>query len=161
MTEISKRMSTKTQNSLYSKVIGFGGDNRLDKFIDNSIGLNQSAAGPESPQPKVAELVDSKSMQGSNLARMGHMSLKRSTNILTDAEELPRAVGDNPYSFSKLQRVKENMETEDAFKYRANTVNRGYGFAQSLSKAVPAGKAVQARDEANPYEYNFASPGNY
>lgn len=46
-------------------------------------------------------------------------------------------------SENKLERVRQNMEKEDAMKYRANTNNRGYGFEQAVH---------------NPGNFNFLNP---
>lgn len=146
--------------NLYAKVPGFGGDNRLDRYTDQSLKLNKSAHNSPARNISKNSNLDVSLEHGSNLAKMGQMSLGRSTNILTDAEEPPRIIGDN-YNPLKLERVRENMEKEDAFKYRANTNNRGYGFEQNINKSVPADKMVHRQDEANSYDYNFVAPGNY
>jgi hypothetical protein len=146
--------------NLYSKVIGFGGDNRLDKYIDKSMN-NKSAQNSPIMSPQKANGLDKSIEQGSNLARMGQMSLNQSTNILTDVPNPSRVPNDNPYPLSKLQKVRDNMEKMDAIKYRANTNNRGYGFEQIINKAPPEHKVIHRTDEANPYEYNFTAAGNY
>lgn len=74
---------------------------------------------------------------------------------------------------NKLERVRQNMEKQDAMKYRANTNNKGYGFEQVLgSKKANEGtqhkrqlsknkSANQVGYGSSPYEYNFRAPGNY
>ena len=169
MTEHERRVNDKdikayeqqdTAN-LYSKVVGFGGDKKLEKYIDKAIIVNKNMNSPNKSSSKENDLFDNKNGSNSNLARMGQMSLNRSSNILTDAEDPPRIFEGESYSHPRLQRVKENMEKEDAFKYRANTLNRAYGFSQNLNKAPPNEKMLSIDNEANPYEYNFVAPGNY
>lgn len=152
-----KAYEHKDTHNLYSKVIGFGGDNRLDKYIDKSVGVNNS----QQNSPNIRNSKHS-ALNDSNLAKMGQISLNNSGNILTDqVEPQPRFDPDNPYPLTKLQKVRDNMEKQDAIKYRANTVNRAYGFEQNLQKEPPANKRFGNRDESNPYEYNFVAPGNY
>jgi len=65
---------------------------------------------------------------------------------------------------NKLERVRQNMEKEDAIKYRANTNNKGYGFVQTVnSNSTPSTikKSITKLDEDMPYEYNYRAPGNY
>ena len=64
---------------------------------------------------------------------------------------------------NKLERVRQNMEKQDAIKYRANTNNKGYGFEQVLgSKNMPATvKKETTKLDSSPYEYNYKAPGNY
>jgi len=155
-----KAYEYKDTTNLFSKVIGFGGDDKLDKYIDKSMHNKSSHNSPERPSGKAPNM-NSSMDQGSNLAKMGKMSLNSSTNILTDAPMPSRVVSDNPYLIGKLQKVRENMEKQDAFKYRANTNNRGYGFDQSMIKETPANKVIPRQDVTNPYEYNFTAPGNY
>lgn len=148
--------------NLYAKVVGFGGDNRLDKYIDKSMSVNKSAQNSPNMSTHKANGLDTSIDHGSNLARMGQMSLQPTENILTDGSEPPRIPNDNPYPMMKLQKVRENMEKQDAIKYRANTMNRGYGFDQSIKREGPiVSKSILQRDENNPYEYNFVAPGNY
>lgn len=156
-----KAYEYKDTKNLYAKVVGFGGDNRLDKYIDKSMLLNKSAQNSPNVSTHKANGLDTSIDHGSNLARMGQMSLQPSGNILTDGSEPTRMPSDNPYPMMKLQKVRENMEKQDAIKYRANTVNRGYGFDQSLNKEPPVSKSILHKDENNPYEYNFVAPGNY
>ena len=147
--------------NLYSKVVGFGGDNKQEKYIDKSLTVNNTTNSPNIISAKAIDISENRNAPNSNLARMGQISLNRSSNILTDVEEPPRPIGDIGYSYTKLQRVKENMEKADALKYRANTVNRSYGFAQNLNQAPPSEKMITINNEMNPYEYNYAAPGNY
>lgn len=149
--------------NLHSKVIGFAGDNRHEKYIDQSMRVNghSNKNSPTRSPQKSNPLDQSFDQNTSNLAKMGMMSLNKSTNILTDAADPPRVPLDNPYPIAKLQRVKENMEKDDAIKYRANTNNRGYGFEQSIGKPPPQSKLITKQNEGNPYEYNFVASGNY
>jgi hypothetical protein len=77
---------------------------------------------------------------------------------------------------NKLERVRQNMEKQDAIKYRANTNNKGYGFEQVIknSKVGDAGMNRSAQkmnisksanilpeSYASPYEYNFRAAGNH
>jgi hypothetical protein len=151
-------------SNLYAKVPGFSGDDRLDKYIDKSMSVPGNRSVHNSPARAAGKgnALDTSSEHGSNLARMGQMSLNRSANILADGQEAEtRPAGDSSYNPTKLQRVRENMERPDAIKYRANTNNRGYGFEQSIHKSPPATKIINKVDEVNPYEYNFVAPGNY
>lgn len=148
-----------TEN-LYAKVPGFGGDNKLEKYIDKSMHIektNQMSPGKHLSSNQL----DTSSEHGSHLAKAGKMSLNHSTNILTDGKEPPRNLNGEPYPMTKLQRVRENMEKEDAIKFRANTVNRSYGFDQRSKQVAPPNKVFNRRDQANPFEYNFVAPGNY
>lgn len=147
--------------NLYSKVPGFGGDNRLDKYIDKSFHVNGSNHNSPVKSTGKAAGIDTSSEHGSNLAKMGKATLNRSHNIITDAEDTNSRMDGNPYSLQKLQKVRDNMEKEDAFKYRANTINRAYGFEQRNRQNPPATKLIGRRDKTNPYEYNFVAPGNY
>lgn len=151
-------------NSLHSQVIGFGSDNRLEKYIDKSmgVGINSAQNSPAQSSTKAQELNNGiYAGSGSNLVKAGKMALNKSTNILTDQEDPPRTVNENPYTINKLLKVRDNMEKEDAFKYRANTNNRGYGFAQTLQKIPPPTTTLATGEDVNPYEYNYYAPGNY
>jgi hypothetical protein len=97
--------------NLYAKVPGFGGDNRLDKYTDKSLS-----------RANIMDHLPENNGNGSNLANAGkRMVLTRSTNILTNVEEPPRMMGDY-YSPLKLERVRENMETEDAVSKKQHTL---------------------------------------
>uniref|UniRef100_A0A7S3NZK5 Uncharacterized protein n=1 Tax=Euplotes crassus TaxID=5936 RepID=A0A7S3NZK5_EUPCR len=146
--------------NLYSKVPGFGGDNRLEKYIDKSMKMDDKSQSSPIRSPEHNKL-DISSEKGSHLAKMGKMYLNRSANILADGEEEPIRDPVDPYNPNKLKRVRENMEKEDAIKYRANTINRGYGFDQRIKQTPPQSKIFPHKDEANPYDYNFVAPGNY
>lgn len=147
--------------NLYAKVVGFSGDNRHENYIDKSLIVGSNGNSPTITSTKAMDVMEGRGGQNSNLARMGQMSLNRSANILTDVEEPPRPIGENGYSHLKLQKVKENMEKPDALKYRANTINRSYGFVQNLNKTIPTEKMATINNEGNPYEYNYIAPGNY
>lgn len=69
----------------------------------------------------------------------------------------------NDPTSGRLERIRQNMEKEDAIKYRANTNNRGYGFEQaSVNKSAPSlSNKESMRNDSNPYEYNFRAQGNY
>lgn len=168
MTEHERRVNDKDikayeyqdTHNLYSKVPGFGGDNRLEKYIDKSMNIEGQSQG--SPiKPSEPSKLDVTSEKGSHLAQMGKMSLNRSTNILADGEEEPSRYNNAGHNAQKLLKVRENMEKQDAIKYRANTNNRGYGFDQRMGHNPPTNKVFPARDDTNPYEYNFVAPGNY
>lgn len=171
MSEHEKRVndrdikSYQTQsNTLNAQVIGFCGDNRLEKYIDKSMGVGTLSAqnSPAMSSAKANDLNNGNQFgSSSNLAMAGKMTLNKSTNILTDQEDPPRTVKENAYTIPKLLKVRENMEKEDAFKYRANTNNRGYGFAQTLQKVPPPTTDIAVNEEINPYEYNYYAPGNY
>ena len=148
-------------HNLYSKVPGFGGDNRLEKYIDKSMHINGSNQGSPVKTASKANALDTSSERGSNLAKMGQATLNRSNNIINNNEESPPRGDGNPYTIHKLQKVRDNMEKEDAFKYRANTLNRAYGFEQRNKHNPPTTKLIGRRDMTNPYEYNFVAPGNY
>lgn len=150
-------------SNLYAKVPGFSGDDRLDKYIDKSMSVgNRSSHNSPARTSGKENGLNTSGEGGSHLARMGQMSLNRSANILSDAQEPEtRPIGDSAYHPNKLERVRENMEKPDAIKYRANTNNRGYGFEQSIHKSPPATKMIAKQQEGNPYEYNFVAPGNY
>ena len=156
-----KAYEQKDTLNLYSKVIGFGGDQKLEKYIDKAVIVNKNQNTPTITSSKANEIIENKNASNSNLARVGQISLNRSSNILTDIEEPQKLIGDEIYSHQRLQRVKDNMEKADAFKYRANTLNRAYGFAQNLNKLPPSDKIRTINNETNPYEYNFVAPGNY
>lgn len=174
MSEHEKRVNDRdikafqhNDTNLHSKVIGFSGDNRLDKYIDKSMGVPGAGSGSNyaSPAPnsdKAANLNQSYTNgSNSNLAKMGRMSLNKSTNILTDQPDPPRVTGDQSYPIPKLMRVRDNMQKEDAMKYRANTNNKGYGFEQALRKHGVAGAVIPTENDANPYEYVYSAPGNH
>jgi len=146
--------------NLYSKVVGFGGDERLDKYIDKSVMVKSPNNSPNQTSSKAANLQDSNSAGNSNLARMGQMSLEQPKNIINGAPQ-NTGVKNNSYSMNKLLKVRDNMQKEDAFKYRANTNNRGYGFVQAIQKNPPQVKQIPEGEDINPYEYNYSAPANY
>lgn len=169
MTEHEKRVNDKdirafqhSNNNLHSKVIGFSGDDRLDKYIDKSMGVNSNYNSPNQNSAKGASIDASHpKTSNSNLAKMGQMSLNKSTNILTDQPDPPRNITEQSYPITKLLKVRDNMEKEDAIKFRANTNNRGYGFVQSVQRNSPLLAQPAVEDKVNPYEYNYTAPGNY
>lgn len=143
-------------HNLYSKVIGFGGDNKLDKYIDKSMqGSKSQHNSPVMGTKKMS--ADGSPERNSKLAKIGQLALNQSQN----GTARPAGLAYNDISMTKLQRIKENMDKPDAIRFRANTNNRGYGFEQTISKNGPSGKQVVATGEDNPYNYNYMAPGNY
>lgn len=58
----------------------------------------------------------------------------RSFENFGDGKGIKLQIHEENYPPAKIERVRQNMEKEDAIKYRANTNNRGYGFEQVLNK---------------------------
>ena len=78
------------------------------------------------------------------------------------------------YGNSQLEQVKGNMQSADAFKFRSNTGNTGYGFEQVLDHDndgllnQPNGMGVKGAlnngmydpNQDGPNTYQFAAAGN-
>lgn len=62
---------------------------------------------------------------------------------------------------NRIERIRQNMEKEDAMKYRANTNNKGYGFEQRNGAVPKTIKHQSSKINESPYEYNFRAVANY
>ena len=149
--------------SLNSKIPGFNSYNPQEKYIDKSMNLTPQKLSSKSPDClcKPSKSVDGAGNKSSITLRnrkLQNAAISSFENF-GDGKGLKITLHEDNINKNKLERVRQNMEREDAIKYRANTNNRGYGFEQILKKSGAPSGAIITDD--SPYEYNFKAPGNY
>ena len=150
-------------STLMSKIPGYNTGNPQEKYIDKSMNLSPS---------KLSNKLNDCIWKPNNSFDIGNnnSSISLRNNKLQNAaiksfenfgegKSLKITLHELNVNENKLERVRQNMEKEQAIKYRANTGNRGYGFEQSIKKNGVVSTSVLSND--NPYEYNFKAPGNY
>lgn len=177
--DIKAYQNMETEN-LHAMVPGFNSNNPQEKYIDKAMNIYT----PQLQSEKFKNCICSPKLTNSRLdvsARGRNGKLKeaalRSFENFGEGKGIELKIHEENYTPAKIERVRQNMEKEDAIKYRANTNNRGYGFEQVSNKHIPT--TVQNKVTSNfrivnsksandlgsvnqhPYEYNFKAPGNY
>ena len=149
-------------STLSAKIPGYNTNNPQEKYIDKSMNLS-----PQKLSGKLADCICRSSTSFDAMQRNSNIPLRnnklqnaaiKSFENFGDGKSLKITIHENNVNQNKLERVRQNMEKEQAIKYRANTNNRGYGFEQVSKNAQISGAIVS---DENPYEYNFKAPGNY
>ncbi|CAI2360014.1 unnamed protein product [Moneuplotes crassus] len=161
--------------TLSAKLPGFSSHSSQDKYIDKSLNSDTKETtvnGRYNDCICPPEKQNSRNIQDKirlrNNTKLKDAALRSFENF-GDGKGIQ--ISDNSPNRNRLERVRDNMEKQDAMKYRANTNNRGYGFEQILAKNPPttrenehmlASKSAPKFEKAkNLYEYNFKAPGNY
>jgi len=163
--------------NLFAKIPGYNLNDPQQKYIDKAMNIY-------TPQKKAGKLDDclcppsSKKFETKGRNNKLQNAALSSFDNFGDGKGISLKMLGQNYSPNKIERVRQNMEKQDAIKYRANTNNRGYGFEQAndpkrlqeVSKQnnnhksmLSVSKSANAlpNTSSNPYEYNFKAPGNY
>jgi len=170
-----QNMDTKALNA---QLPGFNSQNPQDKYIDK----NMNGNGKNTIEPQTVKAISSKindclwplkdktlnisiNSKGRNINNKLKDAGLRSFELFGDNKGID--IPNQNLSSNKLERVRQNMEKEDAMKFRANTNNRGYGFEQVLEKnnkgvqLLSSKSAANIEQASNPYEYNFRVGSKY
>lgn len=146
---------------LFAKIPGFNPSNPQERYIDKAMNINTpnkyGAKAKGGLKPSLSyDNAHSKSGVGLRDNKLQSAAIQSFENF-GDGKGLKLMIHELNYSPNKIERVRQNMEKEDAIKYRANTNNKGYGFEQRIRGHSPP---AQPKGDGL-YEYNFRAPGNY
>lgn len=127
--DIKAYQNMDTQN-LYAMIPGYNANNPQEKYIDKAMNLYT----PQKQVPKINDCIcPPESLLANSEAKGRNSKLQnaalRSFENFGDGKGIDLKLHELNVSPNKLERVRQNMEKEDAIKYRANTNNRGYGVS--------------------------------